>query len=160
MMTVAASAPFGLSFDAWGRMVLIDAEGVRHVGVEPIRAFPLADPEQFISICDSEGREVVMVRNLSDLPAQVRQTLTEELYRREFMPVIHRIVRVATEAEPAEWVAETDRGPATFLINSADDVRRVSPDRVMVVDMQGVRYLIASVRKLDAHSRRILEHYI
>jgi hypothetical protein len=55
---------------------------------------------------------------------------------------------------------EIDRGPTKFLVNSADDVRRIGPDRAIVVDLQGIRYLIASMRSLNSTSRRILEHYL
>lgn len=150
---------FGLSHDAWQRLVLIDSDGARHVGVEPVRAFPISDPERWISICDPDGREILCVRDLADVPKATRQVLEEELLRREFVPVIQRIEHVSTEAEPSEWIVDTDRGQARFLVNSADDVRRLGNDRAIVMDMQGIRYLIAGVRSLDAHSRRILEHY-
>ena len=53
------STNFGLSYDAWGRLVLIDAEGCRHVGVEPVRSYPLSDPSHWVSICDPNGREIL-----------------------------------------------------------------------------------------------------
>ena len=54
---------------------------------------------------------------------------------------------------------ETDRGPSTFQLNSEDDVRRIEPDQASIVDSHGVRYLIRDVRRLDATSRRILDHF-
>src|SRR3954469_24928921 len=84
----AAGRPFGLSVDAWGRLVLIDADGRRHVGGEPVRAFPVSDPGRCSSVCDAQGREVAGVESLADLAPAVRQTLEEELALREFVPVI------------------------------------------------------------------------
>jgi hypothetical protein len=157
----STSAPtFGLSYDPWGRLVLIDAEGARHVGVEPVRAFPIADPARWISICDSVGRELFLLESFAGLPQNVRQILEEELGRREFMPIIERIEHIVTEAEPTEWSVVTDRGATKFLVNSADDVRRVGSDQAAITDMQGIRYMIASLRHLDARSRRWMEHYI
>src|SRR3954466_9786302 len=85
---VAASRGFGLTHDAWGRLVLIDAEGRRHVGVEPVRSFPISDPGCWISLCDGQGRELVCVESLADLAPAVRRTLEDELALREFVPVI------------------------------------------------------------------------
>ena len=40
---------FQLERDAFGRLVLTDIEGVRHVGVVPVRAFPLTAPDSYSS---------------------------------------------------------------------------------------------------------------
>ena len=58
---------FGLVHDDWGRLVLIDAQGRRFIGVEPVRAFPISHPKQWIAICDAEGREIVAIESLDEL---------------------------------------------------------------------------------------------
>ncbi len=158
--TVAAGGAFGLSHDSWGRLVLIDSTGRRHNGVEPVRAFPIADPQHWISICDAEGRELVLVEDLANIPPAVRQVLEDELARREFVPHLRRIIKVSTDVEPSEWDVETDRGPTRFLLNSGDDVRRLSPYSALLIDVHGTRYLIEDTRQLDSHSRRVLELYL
>lgn len=151
---------FTIETDARGRMVLLDETGQRYVGVEPIRAFPISDPGRWISICDPEGQELVQVESLDDLPASTRHILLEELSRREFLPVIQRIIRVTTETIPARWEVETDRGPTEFTLDGEENVRRLGHDRALIIDARGIRYLIADTRVLDAHSRRILERYL
>jgi len=157
---IAAGGAFGLSHDSWGRLVLIDNTGRRHNGVEPVRAFPIADPQHWISICDAEGRELVLVEDLANIPPAVRQVLEDELARREFVPHLLRIIKVSTDVEPSEWDVETDRGPTRFLLNSGDDIRRLSPFSALLIDVHGTRYLIEDTRQLDAHSRRVLELYL
>ena len=102
----------------------------------------------------------MLVEDLATLPAAVRQVLEDDLARREFVPHIRRIVKVSTDVEPSEWEVETDRGPTRFLLNSGDDIRRLSPDERVVIDVHGTRYLIEDTRQLDAHSRRVLELYL
>jgi hypothetical protein len=150
--------PFSLSHDAWGRLTLADADGRRHVGVEPVRAFPLSDPRRWIALVSAEGREVALVENLDELSPALRQTIEEELARREFVPVIERVISKSSR-DPSEWEVITDRGPTTFVLKSDDDIRRMGPHRAMIFDAQGVRYLVDDARRLDAASRRILEHY-
>jgi hypothetical protein len=154
------STNFGLQHDAWGRLVLIDADGRRFVGVEPIRVFPISSPQHWISICDAEGREIACVEDLAKLPERARQVLEEDLARREFIPQIKRIVKVSGGSEPSEWEVETDRGTTTFMLKSDDDVRRLGAHSVLIMDSYGIRYLIADSRQLDAHSRRLLERYL
>lgn len=160
---VDSSAPapaFGLSHDAWGRLTLIDAAGDRHLGVEPVRAFPFSDPRRWISLVSAEGKELVLIPALDELPAAVGDLLEEEFARRDFLPVISRIVSARLHSEPAEWEVETDRGPTRFVLRSGDDVRRLGPYRALILDTQGVRYLVEDARRLDAASRRVIEHYL
>ena len=128
--------------------------------LSPCARFPISDPEHSISICDAEGREVAFIEALADLPAPVRQMLEAELAQREFVPVIERIRAVSSDTSPVDWQVETNRGPTQFTLNSDDDVRPIGPFRALLIDTQGIRYLIPDTRTLDSASRRILERYI
>lgn len=151
---------FGLRHDAWGRLVLIDADGREHIGVEIVRAFPLSDPRHGIAICNAQGRELVWLADLDALPASLSQQIEEELARREFVPIIRRIVNVSAPVEPSEWEVETDRGRTSFVLNSEDDVHELDAKRALITDTHGIRYLIADIGRLDANSRRLLERYL
>jgi hypothetical protein len=150
---------FTLERDRWGRLVYIDAAGQRREGVTPVRAFPVSDVEHWVSICDAEGHEIVLLEDVTKLPDAVRQTLSEELVRREFIPVIEKIVSATTQ-EPSQWYVETDRGPVAFQINSEDDVRRLGPQQASVIDSHGTRYLIPDIRRLDGISHKLLDHFL
>jgi hypothetical protein len=149
-----------LSYDSLGRLVFRDAEGREHVDVTPVRGFPISEPDYGVSICDAEGRELLWIERLGDLSAEQRETLRMELARREFMPVLQRITRISTNAEPCEWEVETDRGRTSFVLRSDEDVRRLDDSRAMVTDANGVSYLIPNLETLDATSRRYLERYL
>ncbi len=149
-----------LRHDEWGRLIFTDANGGVHVGVEPVRAFPIHDPDCDISLLDTDGREVFWIENLSTQPDDFRQRVTEELNRRHFLPVIERIANIEGITEPTTWEIVTDRGRTRFQLKSEEDVRRVTQGRVIIADRYGVRYLIPDYRQLDATSRRYLERYI
>jgi hypothetical protein len=151
---------FALSHDAWGRLVLTHSDGREHVGVELVRAFPLSDPRHGIAICDAKGRELLWLADLSSLPAPLARQIEEELAKREFVPVIRRILRVSAPVEPSEWEVETDRGRTAFVLNSEDDVHELDETRALIADAHGIRYLIPDIRQLDAESRRLLERYL
>ena len=143
-----------------GRLSVTDSSGRRHENIEPIRAFPISDPEHWISLCDPNGREVVQVRDLNELAAEQRELLLSELTRREFVPVIRRIESISSLAEPWEWFVETDRGPTSFVLNSDEHVRKLGQDRALILDSHGLRYLVPDAQQLDAHSRRLLSRYL
>ncbi len=155
-----STSPFGLSLDVWGKLVLLDAEGVRHVGVTPIRIFPTTDATHWISIVDGKGRELALIKDPASLAGNVREMLELELSQREFMPEILQILYVSSIMEPCDWEVITDRGPTRFVLKSEDDVRRLSPHSGIMIDAHGVRYLVRDTRKLDSYGRRALEQYI
>jgi hypothetical protein len=151
---------FELKHDPAGQLELVDERGLKHEQVVPVRGFPITDPDHFISICDSEGRELLVIEDLAALPPETRQVLEQDLARREFVPIVRRILGVPADTEPTEWEVETDRGPTRFVVNSDDDVRRLGAFRALVIDAQGIRYLIDDTRQLDTASRRILDRYL
>jgi hypothetical protein len=152
--------PFDLHHDDWGRLVLTDADGRQHVGVEVVRAFPLSTPRRFIAICDPKGRELLWLDGLDGLPPKLEEQIEIELSKREFLPMIQRIVKISSPVEPSEWEVETDRGRTFFMLDSEDDVHQMDGVRALITDAHGIRYLIPNIARLDAESRRLLERYL
>jgi hypothetical protein len=151
---------YTLHRNAWEQLVLVDAEGRRYEGVEVVRAFPISDPNHAISLCDSEGHEILCVEDLAGVRPEFRELLEKELARRDFVPIIRRIVAVSEDVEPCEWYVETDRGPTAFTLDSEDEVHLIDTHQATVVDNHNIRYLIPDVTRLDATSRRILDRYL
>jgi hypothetical protein len=149
-----------LHHDPFGRLVYTDAAGVAHVGVEPVRAFPISEPGRGVAILDRRGQELAWIDDLESLAPEQRQFLQEELSRRHFLPVVTKLHAIEGMTDPTTWRVETDRGPTTFQIKNEEDIRRVARSRVLLVDTHGIRYLIPDYHKLDAPSRRLLERYI
>lgn len=149
-----------LSYDPWGRLVYTDDTGAVHVGVEPVRAFPISQPDKGISLLDPKGKELAWIDDLASIAAEPRRLLEEELSRRHFLPALRAIRNVEGLTDPTTWHVDTDRGPATFQVKMHEDVRRIASHRIIVLDAHGVRYLIPDFRTLDAVSRRFLERFI
>lgn len=146
--------------DPWMRLVFVDEVGREHVGVEPARAFPISEPGRWVSLCGPDGRELLAIDDVSELPDDVRRLLIEELDRREFLPVVKRILHVSLRVDPSDWEVETDRGVTRFSVDQDEDIRRLGPYRALITDSQGIRYLIPDTRDLDAASRRTLERFL
>ena len=155
-----AELPFRLHHDALGRLVVTLANGESHSGVVPVRAFPFSAPDQWISLCDESGHEVLCLIDLADLSAEAREQLSAELARREFIPRILHILRVDEGGVSSQWFVKTDRGDTNFELPSEDNIRHMGSDGALLIDSYGIRYRIISVPQLDAHSRRILRRYL
>jgi len=158
--TSSAGPGFTLHRDERRRLVLTDAQGQRHVDVEPVRCFPVSFPDQWIAICDEQGHELACIQHLGQLDPELRRTLEEELAGHEFVPVVQRIVQIREESDCSCWELETDRGPVSFQTNDENVVRRLNGRRAMLMDKSGIRYLIPDTGALDRPSRRLLEQYL
>lgn len=151
---------FDLRRDAFGRLVLTDAEGREHVGVVAVRAFPISAPDEGISVVDGDGHELAWVPRLSALADAPRALLAEALEQREFMPRLLRVTAVSSFATPSTWSVETDRGPTSFVLKGEEDIRRLGPGLLIVNDAHGVQYLIQDLLGMDKHSRKLLDRFL
>lgn len=149
-----------LSRDAMGKLVLIAHDGERHVGVAPVRAFPIQAPDEGISLMTVDGREVAWIPALSELPPDLRLLLEDELRGREFMPEISAIRSVSSYATPSTWQVSTDRGDTSFVLRGEEDIRRIGQDTLLIADSHGIHFLLRSMAGLDQHSRKILDRFL
>jgi hypothetical protein len=149
-----------LSYDPFGKLIYVDPQGVRHVGVIPVRAFPFSDREHWISLCDDSGKELTIIEDLSVLGEEDRKTLLSDLASREFVPAIEKVYGVSSQSEPCEWDVETNHGRTKFVMKNEEDIRRLGMHGASITDGQGLRFVIHDVRNLDAHSRRFVEWYL
>lgn len=152
--------PFQLHRNPHGQLVCTDAQGQVHVGVLPVRAFPITAPDEGVSLVSPEGHEVVWIERLSDLPCPLRRLIEEELAQREFMPEITRLVAVSSFATPSTWEVETDRGRTQLVLKGEEDIRRLPGGRLLIADRDGVSYLIRDPAALDRASRRLLDRFL
>ncbi|MCK6390872.1 MAG: DUF1854 domain-containing protein [Azonexus sp.] len=146
--------------DACGRLVLITENGERHEGVTPVRAFPIAAPDEGISLISVEGHEVLWADRIADLPPVTRELIEAELASREFVPEISCIRQVSSFACPSTWEITTDRGETRLTLKGEEDIRRLTPTRLLIADAHGIQYLIRDMQTLDRHSRKLLDRFL
>ena len=151
---------YQLQRDAFGRLSFTGKDGETHEGVVPVRAFPIASPDQGIALVDPHGHELAWIERLSDLPDDLRTLVEAELASREFMPVISRIVNVSSFATPSTWQVVTNHGETSLILKGEEDIRRLALPALLIADSHGIHYLIRDRNTLDAHSRKILDRFL
>ncbi|MDD5404181.1 MAG: DUF1854 domain-containing protein [Sulfuricella sp.] len=151
---------FRLTRNSFGKLVLTDSGGEVYEGVIPVHAFPVSAPQEGISLVTGDGRELLWIERLEDLPEAPRILLQEELASREFIPEILRIRRVSSFATPSSWQVETDRGETTFILKGEDDIRRLSHSALLIADSNGIHFLIRDSQSLDTASRKLLDRFL
>ncbi len=151
---------FQLHRNPFGQLVFTGADDIEHTDVVTARAFPITSPGKDIALMTRDGKEVAWFPSLDKLPDAIRRLIEEELQAREFMPVIKRVCSVSGYATPCTWRVETDRGDTTLVLNAEEDIRRLAPPMLLIMDSRGIQFLIRNPLSLDATSRRILDRFL
>ena len=123
--------------------------------LEPRRLFPVSRIDEYITLLDTDGVEVAVIRKISDITPSSREVIEYSLNDFYLVPHILRIISITEKNGKIRWCVETDRGIKEFDVrNRNHDVRVYSDGRVRVRDSDDNRYIIFDYRKLDKHSRR------
>ena len=155
-----ANTKFQLQRDSYGRLVLTAENGDVHVGVTPVRAFPIAAPNEGLSLVNYEGHEVAWIDSIADLPPAIGQLIEAELASREFVPEIECIEAVSSFACPSTWQVVTNRGKTELLLKGEEDIRRLSQTRLLIADSHGIQFLIRDQTQLDRQSKKLLDRFL
>jgi hypothetical protein len=148
-----------LERDALENLIFVDAKGERHIGVYPVRAFPITAPAAGIGIMNQSGKEVCWFPDVALIPKVELTLIEEELAAREFMPVIEKITQVSTFATPSIWDIETDRGPTRIRLKGEEDIRRIAGNTLLIADSNGLQFLIKDATQLDKVSKKLLDRF-
>jgi hypothetical protein len=152
--------PFELTRNQWGRISITDNVGKQHHDVAFVPLFPITHPGNWISVITADGIEVATIITPQEIKNDSRSILEQELTLRDFVPRIRRVLSVSGTSEPCEWHVDTNHGQTKFVLKAEEDIRRLSPFEVMVIDANGGRYRVDDTRLLDARSRRFVEWYV
>jgi hypothetical protein len=153
---------FRLARNPLGRLDYTGADGHAHEGVVPVRAFPIAAPNEGISIVSTEGKELAWIDHLDQLPPNERALVDDELASREFVPEIRQLLRVSTFSTPSTWDIETDRGPTQLVLKGEEDIRRLPGNRasLLITSGHGIVFLVRDLLAMDKHSKKLLERFL
>jgi len=157
--SAAAGAGFELSRNAFGKLVLTTPDGQAHVGVMPVRAFPIQSPEQGIALVDADRHELAWVDALAEVPSATQQLMREALEAREFIPEIQAILSVSSFSTPCTWQVRTDRGDTRFVLRGDEDIRRLNGNTLLITDSHGIHFLIRDSAALSRDSRKLLDRF-
>lgn len=125
------------------------------------RAFPLSKTTEYLSINDKDGKEIGILTAMDGLDLESNKLLTEELDRRYFTPHITRIKELNQEAGMFKFVVETQRGPSEFFVrNWRDSAYEIVANRWQITSVDGGRYEIIDLEKLDEHSQKLVEQLL
>jgi len=150
-------------------MELLNEDGTKEYfeRIVALRSFPITNPDEFISIREigvrksDKGKEIGMIRYLSDFDEASTVLINEELDRRYFTPEILKILSIKEKFGYYYWDVDTSSGHVVFILNNPfSNVRILDDGRVYIYDMDGNSFSIQNAKNLDPASFKRIETYL
>ena len=149
------------------KIINIDGEEEEFERVVVLRSFPVTNPDEFLSVREPDskkqgrGKEIGMIRRITDFGEDVQSLLREELDRRYFTPEITKINSVKDKFGYLYFDVFTTAGNVTFVLNNPfSNIRILEDGRIMINDIDGNVFEISDPAKLDAASLKKIEIYL
>ncbi|MHB1151115.1 MAG: DUF1854 domain-containing protein [Eubacteriales bacterium] len=132
-----------------------------------LRSFPVTNPDEFLSVREPDtkkkgrGKEIGMIRRMSDFDEATSMLFLEELDRRYFSPQLLKIISCKEKFGYSYWDAETTAGHVTFILNNPFyNIRVLEDGRIFINDIDGNSFEIPDPKQLDPASFRKIEIYL
>jgi hypothetical protein len=147
---------FRLFYQPEGRLRL-ETEDRCYLEVRPAWAAPLTHPNKFLALVDGKDREIVMIKDLMELPTGIREIIDHELHRRYLTSKVLAVVSAKSEFGATYWTVDTERGRKDFVTMSLqENAQWMGPTQLLLIDTDGNRFEIRDTSALDEVSKKKL----
>jgi hypothetical protein len=141
-----------------GRLVVL-VEG-EPVPVRLRQCFPWSEPGLHLSLRDDEDREIAIVDDPASLEPESRRALEQALGEAGFVLDVTRVVEIEEEVEIRQWTVETRQGRRSFQTHLDDWPRTLPNGGILIRDVAGDLYRLASPTEMDKKSRELLWAFV
>ena len=130
------------------------------------RALPVSRPHDYISVADSENKEIGIIRTVDELSDAQKIIVLNELENRYYCPEIIEVTSVKDKLGYVYMELRLKNKSGKIYQKScaikdvSRNIRMLSDTSVIVFDVDGNRYLISSVSDLDKNSLKRLDPYL
>ncbi|MDP8238693.1 MAG: DUF1854 domain-containing protein [Candidatus Hatepunaea meridiana] len=128
--------------------------------VQITKCFPWSEPDRYISLRDSDEKEVALINNLNDLEQESREAIEKALAEAGFVLEITQIESLKEDFEVRTWEARTAQGKRKFQTKLDDWPQALPGGGLLIRDVAGDLFLIDDPDKLDEISRKLLWAFV
>ena len=140
-----------------------DAE-YKHITLR--RTSPIKMPTEYISVADHENKEIGIIKSIGELSESQRGIVENELDCRYYSPEVTEIISVKDKLGYVyiEMKLMNKNGKTSTKNCAVKDVNRnirmLSDTSLIIFDVDGNRYIISELSKLDRASIKKLDPYL
>ncbi|MBQ8003135.1 MAG: DUF1854 domain-containing protein [Clostridia bacterium] len=132
-----------------------------------LRLFPLHQKERYLSVRrQAEGHrdrncELGIIESLDSFSNEEKALIMHELEKRYFVPEIVKVKNAKEEFGHTYWEVETTAGDRQFTtFDMSSSLIRLSENSVMLIDVDGSRYIIPDLKKADDKAMKVLDIWL
>jgi len=139
-------------------------EDYKHVVLR--RIMPIQQPLNYISVADVKNKEIGILKAVDDLPEQQRKVVITELDNRYYSPEVLDVISIQDKLGYAymELRLKNKQGKEYVKNCAVKDVSRnirmLSHNSVIIFDVDGNRYFISDLTRMNRQSMRKLDAYL
>lgn len=147
--------------DFLGVELINGEETVKHERVSLHRMFPFNIPFKYISVLNTDSEEIGMIVDLSIFDNETETLLKNELERKYYVCPLTELISIKDRFGFSYWKAKGIDSDISFTIKDVhSSVRLDGLGNIMISDIDGNRYTLPSVDKLDSKSKKLIELYL
>jgi len=130
------------------------------------RALPMQEPMKYISVADHENKEIAIIRAVEDLQGTQREIVINELDNRYYAPNVLEVLSVEDKLGYVYIKLRVqNKNDRAYTKNIAvkdvnRNIRMLSESSLIIFDVDGNRYIIEDLDKLDKNSIKRLDPYL
>ena len=129
------------------------------------RALPVGSPMEYISVADCDNKEIGMIRCVDALSDGQREIVAAELEKRYYCPFVYQVKSVKDKLGYVYFELSIGRDGRRYdktctVKDVSKNIRMLGDDRLMMFDVDGNRYMVESLAKLDKKSLSRLGPYL
>jgi len=130
------------------------------------RSLPIKEPSRYISVADDENNEIGIIRDLEDLKGEQKGIVINELDNRYYSPEILSIISVKDKLGYVYMEMRVkNKNSKEYVKNCAvkdvsRNIRMLSDTSIIIMDVDGNRYIAGDLSKLDRKSLKQLDPYL
>ena len=137
------------------------ADDRSYTKIKVVRAAPLSHPEKYISILDAKDEEICMLDALDQVDQPTQEIIKDELDRRYLTATVEAVLAMRYEYGTSYWQVQTDRGQREFVVqNVAENAQWLGEYRLLIVDVDGNRFEIPDLNRLDKKSMGFIDQVL
>ena len=130
------------------------------------RIMPIREPFHYISVADHENKEIAILKSVDELPDDQRKIVISELDNRYYSPEVIDVISVQDKLGYVyiglrlrnKQGKEYNKNCAVKDVSR--NIRMLSGSSVIIFDVDGNRYVISDLSKLNRQSMRKLDAYL
>ena len=149
-----STKPYLLLWEA--HSVLELQQGDLKIPVRPVSNFPWSHPESFVSLCDSENNELLVLEDLDELTLSSKEALKNALKEVRFVLEVKTIHSVKEESDLRIWEVQTQEGLRKFVTKLDAWPQALGGERVLITDVAGDLYEVKNMAEMDKRSQSLL----